>query len=148
MFRSYRAHMTLRYASGTCAQASPRARSQTTRNPSAPSPCTPRSQSLCSRDYGLSQHRATFASGGADNIKQWYLPDGKFIQNLAGHNTIINTMAINSDGVLVSGGEPTEPMTFITNDCRRQRDHVFLGLPHRLSVPADRITPTARYLIS
>lgn len=49
-------------------------------------------------------YRYTFASGSADNIKQWMFPDGKFIQNLSGHNAIINTLAVNSDGVLVSGG--------------------------------------------
>ncbi|NXI26106.1 PLRG1 regulator, partial [Sterrhoptilus dennistouni] len=45
----------------------------------------------------------TFASGSPDNIKQWKFPDGNFIQNLSGHNAIINTLAVNSDGVLVSG---------------------------------------------
>ncbi|XP_072320179.1 pleiotropic regulator 1 [Eucyclogobius newberryi] len=47
----------------------------------------------------------TFASGSADNIKQWVFPDGNFIQNLSGHNAIINTLAVNSDGVLVSGAD-------------------------------------------
>lgn len=47
----------------------------------------------------------TFASGSPDNIKQWKFPDGNFIQNLSGHNAIINTLAVNSDGVLVSGGK-------------------------------------------
>uniref|UniRef100_A0A672IEL0 Uncharacterized protein n=1 Tax=Salarias fasciatus TaxID=181472 RepID=A0A672IEL0_SALFA len=50
-------------------------------------------------------HRYTFASGSADNIKQWMFPDGNFIQNLSGHNAIINTLAVNSDGVLVSGAD-------------------------------------------
>lgn len=53
-------------------------------------------------------YRYTFASGSADNIKQWMFPDGNFIQNLSGHNAIINTLAVNSDGVLVSGGIPNE----------------------------------------
>lgn len=46
-----------------------------------------------------------FASGSPDNIKQWKCPDGKFIQNLSGHNAIINCLAMNTDGVLVSGGD-------------------------------------------
>jgi len=46
-----------------------------------------------------------FASGGPDNIKQWKCPDGKFIQNLSGHNAIVNCLAVNSDGVLVSGAD-------------------------------------------
>lgn len=46
-----------------------------------------------------------FASGGPDNIKQWKCPDGKFIQNLSGHNAIVNCLGMNEDGVLVSGGD-------------------------------------------
>lgn len=46
-----------------------------------------------------------FASASPDNIKQWKCPDGKFVQNLSGHNAIINCMAVNSDGVLVSGAD-------------------------------------------
>ena len=49
--------------------------------------------------------RYTMASASADNIKQWKFPDGNFIQNLSGHNAILNCLAINSDGVLVSGGK-------------------------------------------
>ncbi|KAM4885341.1 pleiotropic regulator 1-like [Sylvia borin] len=45
----------------------------------------------------------TFASGGPDIIKQWEFPDGNFIQNLTGHYALINTLAVNSDDVLVSG---------------------------------------------
>ena len=48
--------------------------------------------------------RFTFASGSADNIKQWKFPDGNFIQNLSGHNAIVNCLGLNSDSVLVSGG--------------------------------------------
>ncbi|EPY76547.1 hypothetical protein CB1_001413020 [Camelus ferus] len=50
-------------------------------------------------------HSYTFASGSPDNIKQWKFPDGSFIQNLSGHNAIINTLTVNSDGVLVSGAD-------------------------------------------
>lgn len=46
-----------------------------------------------------------FASASPDNIKQWKCPEGNFIQNLSGHNAIINCMAANSDGVLVSGAD-------------------------------------------
>uniref|UniRef100_A0A667WIL1 Pleiotropic regulator 1 n=1 Tax=Myripristis murdjan TaxID=586833 RepID=A0A667WIL1_9TELE len=53
----------------------------------------------------LHPRQYTFASGSADNIKQWMFPDGNFIQNLSGHNAIINTLAVNSDGVLVSGAD-------------------------------------------
>ncbi|KAK7161829.1 hypothetical protein R3I94_004489 [Phoxinus phoxinus] len=53
----------------------------------------------------LHPRQYTFASGSPDNIKQWKFPDGNFIQNLSGHNAIINTLAVNSDGVLVSGAD-------------------------------------------
>ncbi|KAJ8680246.1 hypothetical protein QAD02_016033 [Eretmocerus hayati] len=46
-----------------------------------------------------------FASASPDNIKQWKSEDGKFIQNLSGHNAIINCLAANEDGVLVSGAD-------------------------------------------
>ncbi|KAK3912517.1 Pleiotropic regulator 1 [Frankliniella fusca] len=46
-----------------------------------------------------------FASASPDNIKQWMCPDGKFTQNLSGHNAIVNCLAVNPDGVLVSGGD-------------------------------------------
>ena len=45
------------------------------------------------------------ASASPDNIKQWKFPDGNFIQNLSGHSSIVNALAVNQDGVLVSGGK-------------------------------------------
>lgn len=45
------------------------------------------------------------ASASPDNIKQWRFPEGNFTQNLSGHSAIINCLAVNSDGVLVSGGD-------------------------------------------
>lgn len=55
----------------------------------------------------LTLHPTQFmmATGSADNIKQWKLPKGEFIQNMPGHNTIINSLATNSDNVFVSGGD-------------------------------------------
>ncbi|XP_076467874.1 pleiotropic regulator 1-like [Babylonia areolata] len=47
----------------------------------------------------------SFASASPDNIKQWKFPDGVFLQNLSGHNAIINSLAVNSDGVLVSAAD-------------------------------------------
>lgn len=37
----------------------------------------------------------TFASGSHDNIKQWKCKGGQFIQNLSGHEDLINTMSCN-----------------------------------------------------
>ncbi|XP_003384178.1 PREDICTED: pleiotropic regulator 1-like [Amphimedon queenslandica] len=47
----------------------------------------------------------TFASASPDNIKQWKFPDGTFLQNLSGHQSIINTLSANSDNVLMSGAD-------------------------------------------
>jgi pleiotropic regulator 1 len=44
------------------------------------------------------------ASASPDNIKEWKFPKGEFIQNLSGHNAIVNSLASNADNVLVSGG--------------------------------------------
>ncbi|KJH46025.1 WD domain, G-beta repeat protein [Dictyocaulus viviparus] len=46
-----------------------------------------------------------FASASPDNIKQWKFPKGEFMQNLSGHNSIVNSLVCNEDGVLVSGGD-------------------------------------------
>ena len=51
----------------------------------------------------------TFASGSTGSIKQWKCPEGAFMQNFEGHNAIINTLSINEDNVLFSGGR--EPNT-------------------------------------
>ncbi|XP_050522787.1 pleiotropic regulator 1 [Daktulosphaira vitifoliae] len=55
------------------------------------------------RSLVLHPKLSMFTSASPDNIKQWTCPDGKFIQNLTGHNAIVNCMAVNSDGVLMSG---------------------------------------------
>lgn len=62
----------------------------------------------------------SFVSGGSDNLKKWQTRDGishqlacmalnqftgRFMKNLTGHNTIVNALAVNEDGVLVSGGD-------------------------------------------
>nr|CAB3264954.1 pleiotropic regulator 1 [Phallusia mammillata] len=57
------------------------------------------------RSIALHPTQYTFASGAPDNIKQWKFPDGDFIQNLSGHNAIVNCLALNTDGVLVSGAD-------------------------------------------
>jgi len=56
---------------------------------------------------GLAMHPKLnmFASASADNIKEWHCSKGEFIQNLSGHNAILNAIAVNEDGVLVSGAD-------------------------------------------
>jgi WD40 repeat protein len=48
----------------------------------------------------------SFASGsaGGNNIKKWKCPDGAFVHNFSGHNAIINTLSVNEEGVMFSGG--------------------------------------------
>ena len=46
----------------------------------------------------------TFASGSTGSIKQWKCPEGTFMQNFEGQNAIINTLCVNEDNVLFSGG--------------------------------------------
>jgi len=57
------------------------------------------------RALALHPTQYTFASAAPDNIKQWKFPDGHFIQNISGHNSILNAIAVNSDGVCVSGAD-------------------------------------------
>ena len=52
----------------------------------------------------MNPRELTFVSAGADNIKKWQCRDGKFLKNFSGHNSVVNTLAINDDGVMVSGG--------------------------------------------
>lgn len=44
-------------------------------------------------------------SGAADSLRKWALPDGVLVSNLVGHNSIVNAMAVNDEGVLVSAGD-------------------------------------------
>ncbi|KAJ1621256.1 WD40-repeat-containing domain protein [Pavlovales sp. CCMP2436] len=57
------------------------------------------------RALALHPKEYTFMSGSADNLKKWKCPDGEFLQNLPGHNTIINSLTVNEDGVMVSAGD-------------------------------------------
>jgi pleiotropic regulator 1 len=57
------------------------------------------------RSLIIHEEEYTFLSGGCDNIKVWKCPEGKFLRNIAGHNAIVNSIALNKDGVLVSGAD-------------------------------------------
>jgi len=57
------------------------------------------------RSVALHPTQYTFGSVSPDNIKQWKFPDGVFLQNLSGHNAIINSLACNADGVLCSAAD-------------------------------------------
>lgn len=56
------------------------------------------------RALALHPKEFTFVSASTGVLKQWSCPKGNFIQNLEGQGAIINTLAINSDNVLFSGG--------------------------------------------
>ena len=59
----------------------------------------------------------SFASGsaGGNNIKKWKCPEGTFVFNFSGHNAIINTLSVNSEGVFFSGGMFGYIVYFISN---------------------------------
>ncbi|KAG2495473.1 hypothetical protein HYH03_006418 [Edaphochlamys debaryana] len=58
------------------------------------------------RALAMHPHEFAFASASAENIKKWALPDGDFLHNmLSQQRAIINSMAINSDGVVATGGD-------------------------------------------
>jgi hypothetical protein len=39
------------------------------------------------------------------SIKKWKCPEGTFVHNFPGHEAIINTLSVNEEGVLFSGGQ-------------------------------------------
>ncbi|XP_062184560.1 protein pleiotropic regulatory locus 1-like isoform X1 [Phragmites australis] len=58
------------------------------------------------RAMALHPKEKTFASASADNIKKFSLPKGEFLHNmLSQQKTIINSMAVNEDGVMATGGD-------------------------------------------
>ncbi|KAJ2989485.1 hypothetical protein NUW54_g8769 [Trametes sanguinea] len=59
------------------------------------------------RSLAIHPTEYSFASGsaGGNNIKKWKCPEGAFVFNFSGHNAIINTLSVNSEGVLFSGGD-------------------------------------------
>lgn len=56
---------------------------------------------------GLAAHpkEFAFASAATSSIKQWKLPEAQLMQNFEGHNSVINTLSVNEDNVMVSGGD-------------------------------------------
>lgn len=59
----------------------------------------------------------TFATGSTGQIKQWKCPEGAFMQNFDGQNSIINTLSVNEDNVMFSGGKyiPEDPQVSLAN---------------------------------
>ncbi|KAG1338715.1 protein pleiotropic regulatory locus 1 [Cocos nucifera] len=58
------------------------------------------------RAMALHPKEQSFTSASADNIKKFSLPRGEFLHNmLSQQKTIINSMAVNEDGVLATAGD-------------------------------------------
>jgi pleiotropic regulator 1 len=47
----------------------------------------------------------TFVSASADSIRKWQGKNGRFLHKLNGHHSVLNALAVQEDGVLVSGGD-------------------------------------------
>lgn len=47
----------------------------------------------------------TFLSGAADNLKKWVGSDGRFVKNFSGHKGVINALAVNDDGAVLSAAD-------------------------------------------
>lgn len=46
----------------------------------------------------------TFASAGADNVKKWQCPEGRFMHNFQPNNSILNAIVVNKDGAAAACG--------------------------------------------
>jgi pleiotropic regulator 1 len=57
------------------------------------------------RDLLMPDKEYSFISAGADDIKTWSCPEGKYIRIIKENEGIINSISLNQDGVFVSGGE-------------------------------------------
>lgn len=57
------------------------------------------------RDLAIHPTEYSFASASPGSIKQWLCPKGDLLGSLSGHDSVINTLSVNEDGVLISGGD-------------------------------------------
>lgn len=57
------------------------------------------------RALAMPSFENTFISGAADSLKKWVGSDGRFIKSFTGHKGVINALALNDDGVLLSGAD-------------------------------------------
>jgi len=57
------------------------------------------------RSIVLHPEEYSMASASPDNIKHWKFPEGRFLKNFGGHQCILNTLCVNRDNVMVSGGD-------------------------------------------
>jgi len=58
------------------------------------------------RALALAPFENSFCSGAADAVRKWQGRDGKFLQSLLDEkHAIVNALAVNDDGVMVTGGD-------------------------------------------
>lgn len=57
------------------------------------------------RNLAIHPREFTFASASTGSIKQWKCPEGDFMQNFEGQNAVINSLSVNEDNVMFSGGD-------------------------------------------
>jgi len=57
------------------------------------------------RALAMHQKEYTFASAGADKIRIWKCPEGDQLRTIADTSSVINSLAVNNDNVLVSGSD-------------------------------------------
>jgi pleiotropic regulator 1 len=57
------------------------------------------------RSLVMHHNEYTFASAGSDKIRVWKCPEGDHLRAMPEHNAVINSLALNRDNVLVSGGD-------------------------------------------
>jgi hypothetical protein len=61
-------------------------------------------KSVRALDVHPTEYSFVSASAGGNGIKKWKCPEGTFVCNFPGQNAIVNTMSVNAEGVLFSGG--------------------------------------------
>ena len=57
------------------------------------------------RALALHPREFTLLSASADNIKKFALPNGRFMHNMLSQKSIVNSLSVNEDDVVVSGGD-------------------------------------------
>jgi hypothetical protein len=70
------------------------------------------------------------------SIKKWKCPEGTFVHNFPGHEAIINTLSVNEDGVLFSGGQYIGRLCFcfvLTRTWQATTDHSRSGTTRRVN---------------
>lgn len=89
------------------------------------------------RALALHPQQFSFASGsaGGRNLKTWRCPEATLLNN-ATHDTIVNTLSVNPDGVLFSGGDDGSMKFFDYNTTTSFQDSKDIPQPGSLDAEA------------